>query len=211
MAILEASPWFGYDVFISAYNFLILQHEKVKNLYSQKMHVKWKIFDLYVKNYIILSIFTLFQLLLWSSFAFLKTALWFHFSENGPFEWLILLATIYMPIFSLIRLPSHPVLKMYWWKRQQTQKQFFILDIRVTLILINQVINRGSDVINPFVPNAPFLYPLRKYQNRKILCFNEVKKGYAGNEWFNLEGLFQGLKCKYPTVLKLWPGNLRIQ
>ena len=26
-----------------------------------------------------------FQLLLWSLFAFLKVALWFHFSENGPF------------------------------------------------------------------------------------------------------------------------------
>ena len=30
------------------------------------------------------SIFTLFQLLLWCSFAFLKTAFWCHFSENGP-------------------------------------------------------------------------------------------------------------------------------
>ena len=50
------------------------------------MHVKWKIFDWYVKNYNILSIFTLFQLLLWSLFAFLKMALWFHFSENGPID-----------------------------------------------------------------------------------------------------------------------------
>ena len=27
---------------------------------------------------------TLFQLLLWSLFAFLKMEIWFHFSENGP-------------------------------------------------------------------------------------------------------------------------------
>ena len=48
------------------------------------MHVKWKVFDWYVKNYNILSICTLFQVVLGSLFAFLKMALWFHFSENGP-------------------------------------------------------------------------------------------------------------------------------
>ena len=34
------------------------------------------------KNYNTLSIFTLFGLLLWNLFTFLKRALWFHFSEN---------------------------------------------------------------------------------------------------------------------------------
>ena len=48
------------------------------------MHVKLKIFDWYAKNYNSLSIFTHFQLLLWSLFAFLEMALWFHFSDNGP-------------------------------------------------------------------------------------------------------------------------------
>ena len=46
------------------------------------MHVKWKIFDWYVKITIFYH-FLLFQLLLSSLFAFLKMALWFHFSENG--------------------------------------------------------------------------------------------------------------------------------
>ena len=50
------------------------------------MQVKWKVFDWYVKNYNILSIFTLFQLVLGSLFAFLKMALWFHFSENAQ-QW----------------------------------------------------------------------------------------------------------------------------
>ena len=48
------------------------------------MHVKWKIFYCYVKNYEVLSMFALFQILLWSLFPFLENALWFHFSENGP-------------------------------------------------------------------------------------------------------------------------------
>ena len=46
------------------------------------MHVKWKIFDWYVKITIFYH-FLPFQLLLLSLFAFLKMALWFHFSENG--------------------------------------------------------------------------------------------------------------------------------
>ena len=40
---------------------------------------------------------------------------------------------------------------------------------------------------NPFVPNAPFLYPL-KTENRKIFwCFQGVEKGCIGNEWVNAQ------------------------
>ena len=39
-------------------------------------------------------------------------------------------------------------------------------------------------LFNPFVPNAPFLYPLKTSQNRKIFwCFQEVEKGCIGNKW----------------------------
>ena len=48
------------------------------------MHKNEKILDWYVKNYEVLSVITHFQLLLWSLFAFLKMAIWFHFSGNGP-------------------------------------------------------------------------------------------------------------------------------
>ena len=38
--------------------------------------------------------------------------------------------------------------------------------------------------VNPFVPNAPFLYPLNTSENRKVFsCFQGVEKGYIGNEW----------------------------
>ena len=37
---------------------------------------------------------------------------------------------------------------------------------------------------NPFIPNAPSLYPLKTSENRKVfLCFQEVDKRYIGNKW----------------------------
>ena len=39
-------------------------------------------------------------------------------------------------------------------------------------------------MINPFVPNAPFLYPLKTSENRKLFSyFQGVEKGCTGNEW----------------------------
>ena len=38
--------------------------------------------------------------------------------------------------------------------------------------------------LDPFVPNAPFLYPLKTSENLKVFCsFQGVGKGYIGNEW----------------------------
>ena len=40
-----------------------------------------------------------------------------------------------------------------------------------------------SFCINPYVPNAPFLYPL-KTENRKVFwCFQGVEKECIGNKW----------------------------
>ena len=36
-------------------------------------------------------------------------------------------------------------------------------------------------VINPFVPNAPFLYPMKTSENLNVFCcFQEVEKGVLG-------------------------------
>ena len=41
-------------------------------------------------------------------------------------------------------------------------------------------------VFHPLVPNAPFLYPLKTSENRKVFwCFQGVEKGYIGNKWVN--------------------------
>ena len=38
--------------------------------------------------------------------------------------------------------------------------------------------------INPFVPNAPFHYPLKRSENRKVFwCFQAVEKGCIRKEW----------------------------
>ena len=40
--------------------------------------------------------------------------------------------------------------------------------------------------INPFVSNAPFLYPLKTSENLTVFwCFQGVEKGCIGNEWVN--------------------------
>ena len=39
-------------------------------------------------------------------------------------------------------------------------------------------------LLNPFIPNAPFLYPLKTSENRKVFwCFQGVEKGYIRNKW----------------------------
>ena len=44
--------------------------------------------------------------------------------------------------------------------------------------------------LNPFVPNAPFLYPLKTSENRKVFrCFQRVDKGCIENEWVKLSDL----------------------
>ena len=41
-------------------------------------------------------------------------------------------------------------------------------------------------LFNPFVPRAPFLYPLKPSENLTVfLCFRWVGKGCIGNEWVN--------------------------
>ena len=47
-----------------------------------------------------------------------------------------------------------------------------------------------SRQINPFVSNAPFLYPLQASENRKFFWrFQGVEKGYIENQKVNKEAL----------------------
>ena len=41
-----------------------------------------------------------------------------------------------------------------------------------------------NNLLNPFVPNAPFLYPLKTSENLTVfLCFQGLEKGCIGNKW----------------------------
>ena len=42
-------------------------------------------------------------------------------------------------------------------------------------------------MVNPFVPNAPFLYPLKTSENLTFFgYFQSVGKGCTGNEWIKV-------------------------
>ena len=43
---------------------------------------------------------------------------------------------------------------------------------------MNGIMETQLNLINPFVPNAPFLYPLKT-------CFQWAEKGRIRNEWVN--------------------------
>ena len=46
---------------------------------------------------------------------------------------------------------------------------------------------RRSDVFNLFVPNAPFLFPLKALENHEVSwCFQGVEKGCIENKWVNV-------------------------
>ena len=60
---------------------------------------------------------------------------------------------------------------------------------------------------NPFVPSAPFLYPLKTLENRKVFwCFQGVEKKCIGNEWVNRllsqRQHFPKHHTEYKTIIK---------
>ena len=44
---------------------------------------------------------------------------------------------------------------------------------------------------NPFVPNAPFLYPLKTSEKLSVfLCFQGVEKECIGNNWLKINSIY---------------------
>ena len=55
-------------------------------------------------------------------------------------------------------------------------------------------------MLNPFVLNAPFLYPLKMSENLTVFrCFQGVEKGCNGSKWVNLNGFI-----RYCLLKKTW-------
>ena len=53
-------------------------------------------------------------------------------------------------------------------------------------------------MINSFVPNAPFMYPLKTSENHKVFwCFQGVEKGCIGDKWFKCKVTHTPLSFKY--------------
>ena len=61
-------------------------------------------------------------------------------------------------------------------------------------------------ILNPFVPDAPFLYPLETSENRNFFwCFQGVEKECIGNKWVNESNLvpdFQWINKDYVFLAK---------
>ena len=61
-------------------------------------------------------------------------------------------------------------------------------ETKVSLIWDPKYGKSVASEINSFVPNSPFIYPLKTSQNLTIFwCFQEVEKGWIGNEWVKNE------------------------
>ena len=57
--------------------------------------------------------------------------------------------------------------------------------------LVKWVWNISLKCVNPFLPNVPFLYPLKTSENRKVFwCFQEVEKRYIENKWVKVLWIF---------------------
>ena len=81
---------------------------------------------------------------------------------------------------------------MYLWRfktktnKQKQQKKLKLKNIRLFAKTSSPCIWKTRKV-NPFVTNAPFLYPLKISENHKVFsCFQGVEKGCIRNKWLNV-------------------------
>ena len=69
--------------------------------------------------------------------------------------------------------------------------------------MVSEEIYNDWKFIKPFVPNAPFLYPLKSSENRKVFrCFQGAEKGCIGNEWV------KHAMCLHEVLEVMWPINV---
>ena len=60
-------------------------------------------------------------------------------------------------------------------------------------------------LINPFIPNAPFLYPLKTSENRKVFwCFQGMEKGCMGDKWVNCKNKIRFRDRPFSTYAKFF-------
>ena len=77
---------------------------------------------------------------------------------------------------------------MLWWNKQ----------------IIIRVMKNVMEYLNPFVPNAPFMYPLKTSENRKgYWCLQGVQKGCIGNKWVECESMLRSILAYIFSALKI--------
>ena len=84
---------------------------------------------------------------------------------------------------------------LFWWSHRISMTEFQPIRSKnwwQEIISWTAYINRNKRILlalmvvfpNPFVPNAPFLYPLKTSGNRKVFwCFQGIEKGCIRKKW----------------------------
>ena len=87
---------------------------------------------------------------------------------------------------------------LFWWSHRTSMTEFQPIRSKnwwQEIISWTAYINRNKRILlalmvvfpNPFVPNAPFLYPLKTSGNPTVSwCFQRVEKECVGNKWLNV-------------------------
>ena len=85
---------------------------------------------------------------------------------------------------SLEAIPSTSDRVIFVWTKGQKVIYIVACFVDDTLWSRNQEFACIINQLNPFVPNTPFLYPLKTSENRNIFwCFLGIGKGCIGNKW----------------------------
>ena len=86
---------------------------------------------------------------------------------------------------------THRLIQYKYLRRNILQKvQTWVFDRLLNPPLWFWHLGSNSNVLDPFVASAPFLYPLKTLENRTgIWCYQGVKKGCIGHEWVKKESL----------------------
>ena len=85
---------------------------------------------------------------------------------------------------SLEAIPSTSDRVIFVWIKGQKVIYIVACFVDDTLWGRNQEFACIINQLNPFVPNTPFLYPLKTSENRKIFgCFQGIEKRCIGNKW----------------------------
>ena len=70
---------------------------------------------------------------------------------------------------------------------------------------------RTSRLINPFVPNATFLYHLKISENLTVFCFQGVQKGCIGSKWVKPVEIKWKINWKRLKTLLTFQSRMQLQ
>ena len=153
-----------------------LQYSLINRLFDDKFH-EWKLIPLHLTKSIFAIKFN------------------FHSNLDSDDSKILTFPSFYKQLFhnwrkylsSSVNIPSSILSQPIWHNKniEINSKSIYIGEFSKQNIFL-------CDLFNPFVPNAPFIYPLKASENLTVFCcFQEVEKESIGNEWVSTENEFK--------------------